>query len=107
MVPARVSTAATAHQDRTGICARNSELTGPSARTLRLDPGKALDHRDIAERVGGGLGKIGIVPLDRALHRVRCAQDQDGQRREGEDSDDQRQREPPIQEQRRRQQQRR
>ena len=70
VVAVRVSTAATAHHDSTGICARSSEFTSAlQRRDFDLDAGEALHQRDIAERVGGGLGKIGIMPLDRVLHR--------------------------------------
>ena len=80
---ARVSTAATAHHDSTGICARNSEFTSPlQRRHFKLDAGEALHHGDIAERVGGGFGEIGVMPLDRALHRLGAAHHQTRQRGE-------------------------
>ena len=50
---ARVSTAATAHHDSTGICAPSSSsdhVAQPD--DFRLDARKALHQRDIAERVG-------------------------------------------------------
>ena len=71
VVAVRVSTAATAHHDSTGICARSSEFTRPfSAETSSSTRAKLCTTRDIAERVGGGLGEVGIMPLDRALHRL-------------------------------------
>ena len=106
VVPARVSTAAIAHHDSTGICARSSELTRLlSAGDFDLDTGIALHQRDIAERVGGGLGEIGIMLLDRlaAGRRLSCmtstvsAVNADAQH-------DQRHSQPPVQDQRRRQQ---
>ena len=62
VVEARVSTAAAAHQDSTGICALSSmSTTFSQARDLDLDAREALHQRDIAERVGGALGDVGIV----------------------------------------------
>ena len=39
----------------------------PECRSFALDAGKALDHRKIAERVGGVSGKIGMKLFDIAL----------------------------------------
>ena len=71
---------------------------------LRLDAGEALDHRDIAQRVGGALGEIGVVTLDLALQPVGAAQDEDRQRAEQQHHQDQQRRQPPVDEHRQRQQ---
>ena len=45
-----------------------------SADTSSSTRAKLCTTRDIAERVGGGLGEVGVMPLDRALHARRpCA----------------------------------
>ena len=41
--------------------------TSRSSRHLDFDAGEALHQRDIAERVGGALGEVRVVALDRAL----------------------------------------
>ena len=106
VVPARVSTAATAHHDSTGICARKQRVhEALQRRHFELDAGVALHQRDIAERIGGSFGEIGIMPLDRALQRERFAHDEHRQDRERHAQHDQRQGQPPVQDQRSRQQQ--
>lgn len=70
---------------------------------LRLDAREALDHRHVAERVGGMLGEIGMVAFDRALQRLRLAQDKGGQGREHDDENEQQQTETPVEEQGQRQ----
>ena len=51
-------------------------------RYFKFDAGKALHHGDVAERIGGVLGEIGVMPLDRALHRFGPVHDQHGHHRE-------------------------
>ena len=105
VVEARVSTAQIAHHDSTGICAPSSLPT-----TLRrpdhlgLDAREALHQRDVAERVGGALGQIAVVALDRALAGFGLAQHQRGEPGEDHAEHDQQQRQPPVQHQRQRQQ---
>ena len=77
VVDARVSTAASAHHESTGIWAPSMQIAHPlHRRHLLLDAGKALNQRDIAERVGGALGHVGIVGLDRGLQLLSSVQDQ-------------------------------
>ncbi len=105
VVEARVSTAQIAHHDSTGICAPSSLLDDVAqAAHLGLDARIALHQRDVAERVGGALGEIAVVALDRALPGFGLAQHQRGQHGEHHAEHDQQQRQPPVQEQRQRQQ---
>ncbi len=90
---ARVATEASAHQDRTGFCACSSCWMMRLQRArLGLDAGEGLDHRHVAERVGGMLGEARMVALDRALQRLGLAQDDRGQDREDDDEADEQQR---------------
>ena len=74
VVAARVSTAAIAHQDSTGICAPSSLVDHvPQAGDFGLDAGEALHQGDVAERVGGAFGEVAVVALDRALQRLGLA----------------------------------
>jgi hypothetical protein len=73
-------------------------------RHFDLDAREALHHGDVAKRVGGGLGKVGIIAFDRALHRLGLVHDQPRQPGENETQGEQRQSEPPIEHQRCRQQ---
>ena len=105
VVEARVSTAQIAHHDSTGICAPSSlpttlrsPITSASMREI------ALHQRDIAERVGGALGEVAVVALDRALPGFGLAQHQRGEACEHHAEHDQQQRQPPVQKQRQRQQ---
>ena len=107
VVPARVSTAAIAHQDKTGICARSSEFDhGLERGDFDVDPGVTLHQRHIAERVGRGLGEIRIMFFDGALHAEGLVHDEHGERDEADAQHKERQRKPPIQHQRGRQEQR-
>ena len=68
---------ASAHQDSTGICAPSSVVADLlHAGDLGLDAREALHQRDVAERVGGALGEVAVVALDRALQRLGLAQHQ-------------------------------
>ena len=69
-----------------------------------LDAREALDHRDIAERVGDMFRERAVVPLHRLLQRFGAAQDIGGKRAEDEDQRDQHGGEAPVQRQRQRQQ---
>ena len=71
---------------------------------LRLDAGEALDHRDIAQRVGGAFGEVRVIALDLALQPVGAAQDENRQHAEQQHHQDQQGRQPPVDEQRQRQQ---
>ena len=72
VVEARVITVATAHHDSTGNLRPEHVVADLAAcRRLRLDAGEALDQRDVAERIGGALGQIGLVALDRASAAFR------------------------------------
>ena len=105
VVAERVSTAITAHQESTGICAASRRST--SSRRLDhlgLDAGEALHQRDIAQRVRGALGERREVALDLALQLLGLVDHQRGQRREDDAEDDQQRGEPPVDEQRERQQ---
>ena len=105
VVEARVSTAQIAHHDSTGICAPSSLLDDVAQPDhLGLDAREALHQRDIAERIGGALGEVAVVALDRALPGLGLAQHQRGEQREHDAQHDQQQRQPPVQEQRQRQQ---
>ncbi len=72
---------------------------------FQLDAGETLHQSHIAERVGRGLGEVGIVPLDLALHGVCSAHDDHGQRGERRAQREQRQSKPPVQDERHWQQQ--
>ena len=71
---------------------------------LGLDARIALHQRDVAKRVGGALGQIAIVALDRALPGFGLAQHQRGEPCEHHAEHDQQQRQPPVQKERQRQQ---
>jgi hypothetical protein len=46
------------------------------SRDFHLDAGKALHERDISQRIGGALGHVRVVSLDRALQRFAPPDDQ-------------------------------
>ncbi len=76
VVAARVATAASAHQESTGICAASSRFaTSLHAVHFGIDAGEALDQRDIAERIGRALGEIGVITLDADLQRLGTPDD--------------------------------
>ena len=85
---------------------RREQIVGDGAqpRDLRLDAGEALHQGDIAERIGGALGEVGIVPLDGALQRLRLVDDEGGQDTEHDGHRDHHQPERPVQVERERQQ---
>ena len=66
-------------------------------RDLDLDAGIALHQSDIAERIGGGLGEVGVVALHRLLQRKGASDDDEGERGEGDAEHDQRQCQAPVQ----------
>ncbi len=87
---ARAATTATAHQERTGSCADSTaSRSRPRARGLAFDPGEALDHRDIAEHVGGALCQIRVVALDVVLQDVRPTHDEGDEHPENSDKQNQ------------------
>ncbi len=105
VVAARVSTVSAAHQDSTGICGAEQLVDHVlERRDLRLDAGEALHQGDVAERVGGALGHLRVVLLDRLLHAFGPCEHQRHQHREHDAQHDQEEREPPVEEQRQRQQ---
>ena len=60
---------------------RRQQVVGDGAqpRDFGLDAGEALHQSDVAERVGGALGEVGIVPLDGALQHFGPVDDEGGQ----------------------------
>ena len=83
VVEVRVITVVTAHQDSTGIWALSASspiFFMPD--TSDLDAGEALHQGDVAERVGGALGDVGIIALDLALHLFALVDDERDQRGE-------------------------
>ena len=98
---ARVATEASAHQDSTGFCACEQLMDDAlQRRRLGLDAGEGLDHRHVAERVGGLLGEARMVALDGALQGLGLAQHDRGQDREHEHEEHEQEAEAPVQEQR-------
>ena len=71
---------------------------------LVLDAGEALHQRHIAERVGGALGEVRVIALDRFLHGLGLAQHEHGEREEDERQSDEQEAEPPVEIERERQQ---
>ena len=59
---------------------------------LRLDAREGLDHRHIAERVGGVLGEARMIALDGALQALGLAHHDGGQDGEDDDQPDEQQR---------------
>ena len=71
---------------------------------FRFEPGKTLHQRDVAQRVGRALRKVGVMTLDRALQGLGLAHDQRREARENDAQRDQQRSEPPIDKERDRQQ---
>ena len=71
---------------------------------LRLDAGEAVDERHIAERVGGALGKLGVVFLHQFLQRFGLAHHERSEGGEHGAENQQHQSKPPVEDKRKRQQ---
>ena len=76
----------------------------PHRRHLDLDAGKALDQRDVAERVGRALRHVGIVALDGALQLLALIEDERDQPREQPGEQNQQEAKTPVEKQRQRHQ---
>ena len=105
VVDARVRTATTRppgeHRDL-----RRQQPAGQfaQARHLRFDPREALHQRDVAKRVGGAFGEIGVMAFDRVLHAFGLANDECRQGAEQAATAISSERQVPIDQQRERQQ---
>jgi hypothetical protein len=71
---------------------------------LGLDSRKSLHQGDVAKRIGGAFGEIGVVAFDRLLHALGLADHKAGEDPEQAADHDQQESELPVQQQRKRQQ---
>ena len=102
---ARVATAATAHQDSTGICAASSaSMISRSARDSASIRVKLWMTGTLPKSIGGAFGEVGIEAFDPPLHPLGAAQDEDRRDAEQGDEPDQQRGEPRVDEERQRQQ---
>ena len=70
------------------------------SQNFHLDAGEALHQGDVSERIGGALGHVGIVALDRALQSFALVDDQPDHRGKHGAQHDQHQAVAPVDEQR-------